>query len=139
MDIQFTSDDGTVGPGHTMYEWSQIFIDAGEKMGRTFKIPNQSKRLIEEAGFVNVKEQRYKVPVGGWMSNKKWKEIGEWNLLYLTTGLEGMALYILKNVLGVSCSPKQPQFTAIQDNAKSTDHEQALLTRNSGIMSRSKL
>ena len=105
MDIQFTSDDGTVGPGHTMYEWSQLFIDAGEKMGRTFKIPNQSKRLIEKAGFVDVKETRYKMPVGAWPKDKRWKEIGMWNLTYLTTGLEGMALYILKNVLGVSDCP----------------------------------
>lgn len=105
MDIQFTSDDGTVGPGHTMYDWSQIFIDAGEKMGRTFKIPNQSRQLIKEAGYVDVVEKRYKIPVGGWMEDQRWKEIGKWNLLYLTTGLEGMALYILKNVLGVSHFP----------------------------------
>lgn len=105
MDIQFTSDDGTVGPGHTMYEWSQLFIDAGEKMGRTFKIPHQSKKLIEEAGFVDVMEKKYKMPVGPWPKDKRWKEIGMWNLTYLTTGLEGMALYILKNVLGVSDSP----------------------------------
>lgn len=105
MDIQFTSDDGTVGPGHTMYEWSQIFIDAGEKMGRTFKIPNHSRKLLKEAGFVDLVERRYKMPVGGWMKDKKWKEIGMWNLLYLTTGLEGMALYILKNVLGVGHFP----------------------------------
>ena len=101
MDIQFTSDDGTVGPGDTMYEWSQIFIDAGEKTGRTFKIPHQSRKLIQEAGYVDVVEKRYKMPVGGWMADQKWKEIGECNLQYLTTGLEGMALYILKNVLGV--------------------------------------
>jgi hypothetical protein len=36
------------------------------------------------------------------MEDEKWRAIGQWNLLYLTTGLEGMALYILKNVLGVS-------------------------------------
>lgn len=102
MDIQFTSDDETVGPGHTMYDWSQLFIDAGEKMGRTFKIPRQAKKLIEEAGFVDVVQKTYQVPVGGWMEDDKWKDIGRWNLLYLTTGLEGMALYILKNVLGVS-------------------------------------
>lgn len=107
MDIQFTSNDGSVGPGHTMYDWSQLFIDAGEKMGRTFKISKQSKSLIKEAGFVDVVEKRYKIPVGPWMKDTRWKEIGMWNLTYLTTGLEGMALYILKNVLGVSLFPKE--------------------------------
>ena len=102
MDIQFVSDDGTVAPGHTMYEWSQLFINAGETMGRTFKIPRQAKQLIEEAGFVDVVEKKFKVPVGGGMADHKWKEIGKWNALYLLEGLEGMALFILKNIMNVS-------------------------------------
>ena len=102
MDIQFTSDDGTVKEGDIMYEWSKVFIGAGEMMGRTFTIARNSKQLLEEAGFVDVVEKTYKIPVGAWMEDPKWKEIGRWDLLYLTTGLEGMALYILKNVLGVS-------------------------------------
>lgn len=100
MDIQFTSDDGTVKEGDIMYEWSKVFIGAGEMMGRTFTIARNSKQLLEEAGFVDVVEKTYKIPVGAWMEDPKWKEIGRWDLLYLTTGLEGMALYILKNVLG---------------------------------------
>jgi hypothetical protein len=102
FDIQFTSDDGTVKPGDTMYDWSQIFINAGETMGRTFKIAKRSKALMEATGFVDVEEAIFKMPVNGWMADKRWKELGRWNLLYLTTGLEGMQLYILKNVLGVS-------------------------------------
>ena len=82
MDIQFTSDDGTVKPGDTMYDWSQIFINAGETIGQTFKIAKQSKRLIEEAGFVDVVETKYKLPIGGWMADKRWKELGQWNLLF---------------------------------------------------------
>jgi hypothetical protein len=102
MDIQFTSDDGSVKPGDVMYDWSTLFINAGETMQRTFKIPKMSRRLIEEAGFVDVVETKYKVPVGGWMEDKKWKEVGRWNLFYLQEGLEGMALFILKNILRVS-------------------------------------
>ena len=84
-----------------MYDWSALFIDAGETMGQTFKISRESARLIAEAGFVDVVERKFKMPVGGWMGDCKWKEIGRWNLLYLTTGLEGMQLFILKAVLGV--------------------------------------
>jgi hypothetical protein len=102
FDIQFTSDDGTIEPGDTMYDWSQMFINAGETMGQTFLIGKQSKELITQAGFVDVVETRYKLPIGPWMADKKWKELGRWNLLFLMTGLEGMQLWILKTVLGVS-------------------------------------
>lgn len=101
MDIQFRSDDGTVQPGDVVSEWSRIFIGAGEKMGRTFKIAERSKKLIQEAGFVDVVEKKYKLPVGGWPKDAKLKEIGRWNLLFLTEGLEGMSLFILKNILQV--------------------------------------
>ncbi|KAL2074103.1 hypothetical protein VTL71DRAFT_7881 [Oculimacula yallundae] len=100
MDIQFTSDDGSVKEGDVMYEWSKLFIKAGDMIGRTFTIARDSTRLLEEAGFVDVIEKKYKIPVGAWMPEKRWKEIGRWDLLYLTAGLEGMALYQLKHVLG---------------------------------------
>lgn len=85
-----------------MYDWSALFIDAAESIGQTFKIPRQSKRLIQEAGFIDVVETKYKMPVGGWMAERKWKDLGRWNLLFLTTGLEGMQLWLLRAVLGVS-------------------------------------
>ncbi|KFY65613.1 hypothetical protein V496_02444 [Pseudogymnoascus sp. VKM F-4515 (FW-2607)] len=47
INIQFTSDDGSVEPGHIMYDWSTRIINAGETMRRTFKIPKISKRLTE--------------------------------------------------------------------------------------------
>ncbi|KAG0648618.1 Velvet complex subunit LAE1 [Hyphodiscus hymeniophilus] len=102
FDIQFTSDDGTVKEGDTMYDWSKIFIDAAEDIThQTFKIPRFSAQLIKEAGFVDVVEKKFKIPVGSWMADKKLKEIGRWNLLFLTTGLQGMQLWMLKHVLGV--------------------------------------
>ena len=102
--IQFTSDDGTVKPGDTLYDWSQMFIDEGERMGQTFCVGEKSKQLIEKAGFINVVEKKFKLPIGDWVKDKKWKEIGRWNLLFLLEGLDGMQLYILRMRLGV-CSP----------------------------------
>jgi hypothetical protein len=42
------------------------------------------------------------LPVGDWGKDKKWKEIGRWNLLFLLEGLDGMQLFILKTRLGAS-------------------------------------
>jgi hypothetical protein len=52
--------------------------------------------------YLEVVEKKYKIPVGTWMTDNKSKELGRWNLLFLTTGLEGMQLWMLKAVLGVS-------------------------------------
>jgi hypothetical protein len=49
MDIEFKSDDDSVGEGHIMRRWSKTFIDCGEQMGRTFLIGKRSKSLLEAA------------------------------------------------------------------------------------------
>lgn len=60
------------------------------------------KQEITEAGFVNVTEQTYKVPLGGWPADVKLRELGQWALLGFNTGLEGYALATLTRVLGAS-------------------------------------
>ncbi|RDW65126.1 hypothetical protein BP6252_10777 [Coleophoma cylindrospora] len=102
MDIQFLSDDGTVKEGDVMYDWSTLFIESGEQIGQTFKIPRIAKSLIEAAGFVDVVETKYKLPVGPWMEDPKWKDLGRWNLLYLDEGLEGMVMFVLLKIMGWS-------------------------------------
>jgi hypothetical protein len=49
MDIEFKSDDDSVGEGHIMRRWSKTFIDCGEQTGRTFLIGKRSKGLLEAA------------------------------------------------------------------------------------------
>ncbi len=70
MDISFVSDDGTVGDDHIMAQWSKTFVDAGEKMGKTFNVPDRMQSLIHDAGFVDLHQVWYKVPVGGWTKDK---------------------------------------------------------------------
>jgi hypothetical protein len=102
MNIQFEADDGTCPPDHVMSQWSEIFIGAGEQTGKTFKIGKQAKGLLENAGFVNVVEQRFKVPVGTWAVDPKLKALGRWNFLHCYQGAEGWGLFILTKLLNVS-------------------------------------
>ena len=101
MDIEFKADDGTVPPDNIMAQWSRTFIEAGERAGKTFKIAKGAKSLIGEVGFINVVEERYKVPVGGWSSDPHMKELGKWNLLHCYQGAEGWGLFLLTRVMNV--------------------------------------
>jgi hypothetical protein len=85
-----------------MEDWSNTFYEAEVHTGRTFKIAKQSKKLIEEAGFINVTQTYHKLPVGPWPSDPYLKEVGRWNLLHSYHGCEGWGLYLLTNVMGYS-------------------------------------
>jgi hypothetical protein len=104
MSIQFKSDDGTVGDDHFMKQWSKTFIEASEMIGKSFNVIEQQKERITLAGFIDVHEKRYKLPVGEWSSDPKLKELGRWNLLFCLQGIEGWAVFLLTEVMKVSIS-----------------------------------
>jgi hypothetical protein len=105
MDIMFRSDDGSLPQDDILVEWSKRFQDIGEtKTRKTFRIAERCRGYIESAGFVNVVEKKYKMPVGPWSSDPLMKEIGRWNLMHCFTGAEGWGLRLLTKVLGVRVS-----------------------------------
>ncbi|EFR03995.1 UMTA [Nannizzia gypsea CBS 118893] len=99
MSIEFRSDDGTVTEDHVLAVWSRTFIEAGERIGKTFRIADLAKKYMDDAGFENVVETRLKLPVGGWGKDKQIKRLGQWNLLHCEEGIEGWAMALLTRVM----------------------------------------
>jgi hypothetical protein len=101
--VRWSADDGSIPPGHVFHHWGDLFEEAGERIGKTFKILDQQKQfLLDHGGFQNVTEQRYKMPVGPWSSDRKYKDIGRWHLLECSEGIEGWSMALLTRVMGVS-------------------------------------
>lgn len=50
---------------------------------------------MEKAGFVDMHEKLYKIPLGPWPKNKILKEIGRLQYFHWTSALEGWALWLL--------------------------------------------
>lgn len=105
MSIEFRSDDGTVTDNHVLAVWSKTFIEAGEKLGKTFRIADLAQGYMKEAGFKNVTEERFKLPVGPWSKDKRLKQLGMWNLAHCEDGIEGWSMALLTRVMGVSSQP----------------------------------
>lgn len=70
-------------------------IACGERAGRPLTTQKTMKSAIEKAGFVDVHEHVYKVPLGPWAKNQLLKEAGRINYLVWTSGLEGYAMWLL--------------------------------------------
>jgi len=76
-------------------------------MGQSFDLARDHKLLnwMEGAGFANIKEDPFKLPLGSWAAEQKMKNVGNYNLVTTDQGLEGYALYLFTNVLGWCSSP----------------------------------
>ncbi|KAL4912989.1 S-adenosyl-L-methionine-dependent methyltransferase [Aspergillus aurantiobrunneus] len=93
------SDDGTTD-GTIFEEWGRVSLDAGEKFGKSLCALDTSREGMIKAGFVDVVERRFKVPVGGWASDPRLKQLGLYNRLQWEEGIEGWCMYLLTAVLG---------------------------------------
>ena len=96
------SEDGTVKPDSALAQWVEVFKQVGEKTGKTFAICEIMPDVFKEAGYVNIKEHRMKVPIGTWPKDPHLKNWGAWNRHFLLQGLEGFSIRGLTELLGVS-------------------------------------
>lgn len=101
------SDDGTLAPDAVLAKWSAYAKEAGERNGTTAEIAEQMFDLIREAGFEDVTLKRYKWPIGTWSRDALHKKIGYWNVVNWEQGVEGWAMHLFTNVLGVSSAMKE--------------------------------
>ena len=106
------SDDGSVHDKSAMTQWGKFFVEGGRKIGRPFTILEDDiqKKAMEEAGFVDIKEIKFKVsqntacletlarvllilhtqtPVGTWPQDPKLQEIGTYMRFTLLQDIEG--------------------------------------------------
>lgn len=64
-------------------------------MGRSVKVIDECRIAIEAAGFTNVQEVYFKLPIGTWPKNRRLKEAGRISLNAWTGGLEGFVIFLL--------------------------------------------
>ncbi|KAH7121481.1 S-adenosyl-L-methionine-dependent methyltransferase [Dactylonectria macrodidyma] len=95
------SDDGSVTKTSAMGQWGEIFCEGGRRIGRSFSIveDEEQRKGIEAAGFVDIEEKDFKVPIGTWAKDPTLKEAGQYFQAAILQDIEGTLLFIA-NVLG---------------------------------------
>ncbi|RDL39240.1 S-adenosyl-L-methionine-dependent methyltransferase [Venustampulla echinocandica] len=90
--------ESVVGPPPMIQRWQEGLTDAGERIGRSFKVAKNLKRWLEMVGFVGVVESVVRVPNAPWPKDPTQKEIG---------------VYQQQNMIDASSSYGQAHFTRV--------------------------
>ena len=85
-------DDGTLSDDSILLDWYQNLDDAAMQVGKPLRIGNKLKRWYQDAGFEDVHEQVYKVPLNPWPTDPHLKHIGEFSEMNLLDGLQAISM-----------------------------------------------
>jgi hypothetical protein len=95
LDVRVYSDDGSLKLDSHLAGWGDNFIGCSERTGRSLLTQETMRGAMEKAGFVDVHEKLYKIPLGPWARDKVLKEVGQLQYLHWTVALEGWAMWLL--------------------------------------------
>ncbi|CAI7642155.1 unnamed protein product [Penicillium discolor] len=95
LDVRVYSDDGSLKKEHQLYGWGDMFIRCSERAGRSLTTHETMRDAIKEAGFVDVHEEKYKIPLGPWARDNILKEAGHLQHGHWNAALEGWAMWLL--------------------------------------------
>ena len=117
VEIKAHCDDETGNPDSEIEKLVGFSYDMGAAYGTDFRIADRMKEEMEAAGFDQVKEVKYKLPLGPWSADPKYKEIGKFYERFYKTGLQGWLMHILTTRLGVRrCSKNNRHRTSVLMN-----------------------
>jgi len=95
------SDDGTMA-GTAFERLNDNLVRGLQLLSRDGGWAAKYKDFMEQTGFVNVVEIKYKWPQNHWPKDKLLKRIGQWNMFNTLDGLHGFSARLCIKVLGMS-------------------------------------
>ena len=88
--------------GTALGRWQDKIIEASEATGTAFDRPYKYRQWMEEAGFANVEENIYHIPLNPWPEDPKQRMLGEIEMENVLLGIEGFSMALFTEVLGWS-------------------------------------
>ncbi|KAF5494145.1 Secondary metabolism regulator LAE1 [Colletotrichum siamense] len=92
-------DDGTLTREHAISRWVDYLEQASAKFNRPFVDCPSLVKVVEEAGFVDVKLTKFKWPLNPWAKDNHYKLLGEWTEENFMEGIEAWTLAPLTRAL----------------------------------------
>lgn len=97
--IYFQSIDGSV-EGTALQRWNTLLLEGIQKMGRSATEALQCKNWMAEAGFVNIGEKKFAVPMNPWAKGRDQKTVGAMQMANNLEGVDGITMTVFTRSLG---------------------------------------
>jgi ubiquinone/menaquinone biosynthesis C-methylase UbiE len=92
-------DDGTMSPDCPFLEWTKFGDEAAVAAHRPMRIANKLKRWYMQAGYVDVQEKVFKIPINSWPRDPEKKELGAMSEQNWLAGVQAFTLAYFSRIL----------------------------------------
>ncbi|KAL2004668.1 hypothetical protein VTN00DRAFT_3196 [Thermoascus crustaceus] len=116
------SDDGTAEKATYCQEWTKNIREAAAKFGKSFYELPKWKEKMEKAGFVDVRDVPYKLPVGRWPKDPKLKEIGKYQQAQQIQAVDAYTFALFSRVLNWDEKEIQVLCAHVKNELKSSEY-----------------
>lgn len=112
FETEMQSQTQALSDDHVYKRWNRAMVLAADRMGKpTHNVARgATKTALEEAGYVDLVHERFKVPLGDWAADPKLRRIGRCTHDWVDESLETFGLYIFKEFVGMSYAECQLMF-----------------------------
>ncbi|KAK6527520.1 hypothetical protein TWF694_004503 [Orbilia ellipsospora] len=84
--------DDSLRDDSPLLKWNKLFVEAAETSGRSLVAAPKYQGWLEEAGFVDIKDNISMLPNSPWPKERHLKELGGFHMAALTESLQGLSL-----------------------------------------------
>ena len=101
VEIKPRCDDGTLPKDNVFQTLADLSTQIGVS-GTQVHLAHSMRSQMEEAGFTEIVERRYKLPLGPWSSDPTYQRLGLFYEMFWRTGCQGWLMGSLTRILRVS-------------------------------------
>lgn len=99
--VKLVSSDGTLD-GTALQRWNNMINEALGPTGRSGLNSAHYQRWMTEAGFEEVREEKFLVPGNPWPRDKEWRQLGMLQMTNILEGLHGISINLFTKFLNMS-------------------------------------
>ena len=93
--------DGDMPPGSALQEWSEIFLEGMDRLGRSARAWSETSQMMLGAQL-KVDFKSVKCYLNPWSSQSNERQVAQWLNLGFCAGIEGMSLVPMIETMGMT-------------------------------------
>ena len=102
MHVIPSSHDNSLPANSQIMEFYNVLAEIGTKIGIDLAVAQKFKAMMDKAGFEDVTEEVFDLPLGDWPEGRRMKEVGLFQRFQMVEGIHGIAFGLLTRVAGWS-------------------------------------